>query len=123
MRATLVGVVALGLVVVACGDDGDAQSPATQAFCDSFEALDEEFGNVDPTGDAEAFARAVEALRDIEPPQEIADDYDLVVEGFEALSKIDLTDPDAVADFQERYEGAEDAFTTVERFVTEECGS
>jgi hypothetical protein len=60
-------------------------------------------------------------LRDLEPPDEIADEYETVLSGFEALSEIDITDQDAVAQVQEDLPEAEEAFNTVGDFVEREC--
>jgi hypothetical protein len=60
-------------------------------------------------------------LRDLDPPEEIADDYATVLDGFERLSEIDVTDQNAVAQVQEELPDAEQAFNTVGDFVQEKC--
>jgi hypothetical protein len=60
-------------------------------------------------------------LRDLDPPEEIADEYQTVLRGFEQLSEIDITDRAAVEEVQQNLPDAEEAFNTVGEFVEDEC--
>jgi hypothetical protein len=123
MRRFVAGVAVVGLLMAAgCGgdDDDSTSSEAIEEFCDGFNEVNEEFSNIDVT-DSSALEDALDMLRDLDPPEEIADEYDTVLEGFEKLSNIDLTDQDAVAEVQEDLPEAEEAFNTVGEFVEDEC--
>jgi hypothetical protein len=121
---------AIGLLVAAgCGGDdgGDGDSAegggggSTEDFCAGFNDINEQFADINPAEDPEALDDAVALLRDLDPPEEVADDYATVLEGFEALADIDVSDQDAVAELQEQFSGTEDAFTAVSEFVDREC--
>jgi hypothetical protein len=123
MRRFVAGVAVVGLLMAAgCGgdDDDSTSSEAIEEFCDGFNEVNEQFSNIDVT-DSSALEDALDMLRDLDPPEEIADEYDTVLEGFEKLSEIDLTDQDAVAQVQEDLPEAEEAFNTVGEFVEDEC--
>jgi hypothetical protein len=123
MRRAMAGIAAavalLGLSATACGDDGGS-SAAIEDFCAGFEDINERFEDVDLT-DPEALQEALDLMRQLDPPEAVADDYATVLEGFEALSNIDITDPAAVAEVEEQLPEAEEAFSAVGRFVDEEC--
>jgi hypothetical protein len=123
MGRIVAGVAVVGLLMAAgCGDDDDgASSEEIEQFCDGFDEINDEFADINPVTNPEALQEALEMLRDLEPPEEIADDYDMVLDGFEALSEIDLTDREAVARVQEELPAAEEAFNAVGAFVEEEC--
>ena len=133
VRRSIAGLAAVGLLVAAgCGGDdgGDGDSAetaegagggSTEDFCAGFNDINEQFADIDPAANPEALDEAVDLLRDLDPPEEVADDYAIVIEGFEALADIDVNDPDAVADLQEEFSGTEDAFTAVSEFVEREC--
>jgi hypothetical protein len=123
MRRFVAGVAVVGLLMAAgCGgdDDDSTSSEAIEEFCDGFNEVNEQFSNIDVT-DSSALEDALDMLRDLDPPEEIADEYETVLEGFEKLSEIDLTDQDAVAQVQEDLPEAEEAFNTVGEFVEDEC--
>lgn len=130
MRRSIAGLAAIGLLVAAgCGgdDSGDGDSAegggdgSTEDFCAGFNDINEQFADINPAEDPEALDEAVALLRDLDPPEEVADDYATVLEGFEALADIDVSDQDAVAELQEQFSGTEDAFTAVSEFVEREC--
>ena len=130
MRRYIGGLAAIGLLVAAgCGGDdgGDGDSAegggggSTEDFCAGFNDINEQFADIDPAANPEALDEAVDLLRDLDPPEDVADDYATGLEGFEALADIDVNDPDAVADLQEEFSGTEDAFTAVSEFVEREC--
>ena len=130
MRRYIGGWAAIGLLVAAgCGGDdgGDGDSAegggggSTEDFCAGLNDINEQFAEINPAEDPEALDEAVALLRDLDPPEEVADDYATVLEGFEALADIDVSDQDAVAELQEQFSGTEDAFTAVSEFVDREC--
>jgi hypothetical protein len=124
MGRFVAGLAVAGLLMAAgCGDDGggSASSEATDEFCDGFNEINDQFSDNNLVADPEALQEALDMLRDLEPPEEIADDYERVLEGFEALAEIDINDPEAVAQVQEDFADAEDAFNTVGDFVDREC--
>lgn len=119
----LLGVVAAPalLLAAACGDDGGGGGSA-EAFCDKMDALDERFENVDPT--SENFGEALVAVRELDPPAEIADDWAMMLDAFEQLSEIDFSDPEAMAAFEEEFDTDEyeQASERIDNFQNEECG-
>ena len=123
MGRFVAGVAVVGLLMAAgCGDDDDSTaSEATETFCDGFNEINDEFSDINPVADPGALEDALDMLRDLEPPEEIADEYERVLEGFEALTEIDITDPEEVAQVQEDFADAEEAFNTVGDFVEKEC--
>lgn len=122
MRRFLAGVAVVGLLMAAgCGGDDDStSSEAIDEFCDGFNDVNEQFSDINVT-DPGALDDALDMLRDLDPPEEIADEYEKVLEGFERLSEIDITDRNAVAEVQEELPEAEEAFNTVGEFVEDEC--
>jgi hypothetical protein len=75
-------------------------------------------------------AEATERLDDLEPPDEIADEFQAVVDftkdAAAAAEDVDLTDPDAAAELQEQFEGRqaelEEAGQKVDDFLADKCG-
>jgi Asp-tRNA(Asn)/Glu-tRNA(Gln) amidotransferase C subunit len=123
MRRLVAGVAVVGLLMAAgCGgdDDDSASSESIEAFCDGFNEVNEQFSNIDVT-DPDALEEALDMLRDLDPPEEIADEYQTVLNGFQRLSEIDITDQNEVAEVQEDLPDAEEAFNTVGQFVEDEC--
>jgi hypothetical protein len=125
MRRFVVGATVAALIAAGCGGDDDggggASSQATEEFCQGFNRINEQFSDINPVTHPEALREALDMLRDLDPPDEIADEYETVLEGFERLSKIDVTDQDAVAEVRKDLPRAEEAFNTVGDFVEEEC--
>jgi hypothetical protein len=123
MRRLVAGVAVAGLLMAAgCGgdDDDSTSSESIQQFCDGFNEVNERFSDIDVT-DAGALENALDMLRDLDPPQAIADEYQTVLDGFQRLSEIDITDQNEVAEVQEDLPDAEEAFNTVGQFVEDEC--
>ena len=122
MGRLVAGLAVVGLLMTAgCGDDdgGGASSEEIERFCDGFNEVNDEFANDNPVADPEALDEALDMLRDLEPPEEIADEFTAVLDGFEALSEIDITDPEAVSQVQEDL--PDEAFDAVGQFVEDEC--
>jgi hypothetical protein len=123
MRRLVAGVAVVGLLAAAgCGgdDDDSTSSESIEEFCDGFNEVNEQFSNIDVTDPGE-LENALDMLRDLDPPEEIADEYQTVLDGFQRLSEIDITDQDEVAEVQEDLPDAEEAFNTVGQFVEDEC--
>jgi Asp-tRNA(Asn)/Glu-tRNA(Gln) amidotransferase C subunit len=122
MQRFLAGVAVVGLLMAAgCGDDDDGGSnQATEEFCEGFNDVNEQFSDINVT-DTDALEEALDRLRDLDPPEEIADEYQTVLRGFEQLSEIDITDRAAVEEVQQNLPDAEEAFNTVGEFVEDEC--
>jgi hypothetical protein len=123
MRRLVAGVAVVGLLMAAgCGgdDDDSTSSESIEEFCDGFNEVNEQFSNIDVT-DPDALEEALDMLRDLDPPEEIADEYQTVLNGFQRLSEIDITDQNEVAEVQEDLPDAEEAFNTVGQFVEDEC--
>ena len=123
MRRLVAGVAVAGLLVAAgCGGDDDAgtSSESIEEFCDGFNEVNERFSNIDVTDPGE-LENALDMLRDLDPPEQIADEYQTVLDGFQRLSEIDITDQNEVAEVQEDLPDAEEAFNTVGQFVEDEC--
>ena len=124
MGRFVAGLAVVGLLMAAgCGGDdgGGASSEEIEQFCDGFNEINDKFSDINPVADPEALQEALDMLRDLEPPDEIADDYDTVLNGFEALAEIDITDPSAVEKVRADLPRAEEAFNTVGDFVDKEC--
>jgi hypothetical protein len=123
MRRFVAGLAVVGLLMAAgCGDDdGGASTKEIREFCDGFNEINDQFSDINPVADPEALDQALDMLRDLEPPAEIADEYETVLDGFEALSEIDINDPEEVAQVQEEFADAEEAFNAVGDFVEDEC--
>ena len=103
--------------LAACGDDDDSASSAD--FCDSAREIDESFAEIDDPTEAD-FGDIADTMGSIEPPAEIADDWDTMVDGFERLQDVDFSDPESFneADFAE----ADEASGRVVEYLEEECG-
>ena len=129
MRRTLIGLVVAGAILVAgCGGDDDddaggdnasgSNDPATESFCEDFRNYDRQF-NEDPEADEED---VVAAIRSLEPPDEIKDDFETLLDGLDRLQSVDTNDPEAQAALQEEMAQYTEASTNIQAFVDENCG-
>lgn len=105
--------------LVACGDDEEGLSP----FCDEVRATDEEFAEA---GDVAGFGAALGDL-DSEPPEEIAEDWTLVLDNWDELTEEDgagdvdgenLEEVEAMAD---RRQELETAWRAVSSYLSDVC--
>ena len=106
---------ALVLTAAACGDDDDGGADAG-SFCEQVEAP---FGGLnDPNADPD---ETVAALSDIDPPGEIADEWDMLVTSLEDLQS--LGEEEASEEVLERLSDPElqEAGESIEAYLTEEC--
>jgi hypothetical protein len=123
MRKMITALVAAGLLfTAACGGDDDDSADGGgggggggDEFCDRAVAL---FSDTDIDDE-----EAIEQLESLDPPDEIADDWQALVEGSQsaAAGELDATDPDA-AEFEEQYNQLIEATTNVYNYLGEECG-
>jgi hypothetical protein len=123
MRKMTTALVAAGLLfTAACGGDDDDSADGggggggdSGGFCDEAVAV---FNATDLDEDG------IEQLRSIEPPGEIADDWQTMVEGMEAANAgdLDVNDPEAAAEFEEQYADLMEATTSVSEYLSTECG-
>ena len=138
MRKTMTGFLAVGVLLLgACGGDDDDKAddgtktdeestdnpitgdgPAADTpFCQDVLELFNGSTNVD------AASEAIAAAREIEPPDELADDWDKWISGVAEMSSPDVTldpsDPAAAAAYQEVYEAAGNVFA----YIGTECGA
>jgi hypothetical protein len=105
------------VAAVGCGSgDGAGGDRATRAFCAEYADYQDRF-----RGGA-SYADVLEALRAIDPPAEIADDFSALARAVEAMTTVDTSDPAAVAAFQEGTStAAQEANTHILEYVASEC--
>jgi hypothetical protein len=127
MRRTLIGLVAAGALLVAgCGGDdgettsddgGSGETASASDFCAQFQGYDEEFDQNPDASEEEV----VEAIRSLNPPEEIADDYETLLQGLDALMGVDPSDPDAAAAAQDEMAQYQEASENIQAYVDENC--
>jgi len=114
----LAAVPALMVGFAACGDDDDS---AGGGFCDQAESLNETFDEIDdPT--SEQFGDALDRIRAMDPPEEIADDWNQLVTALDGLEDIDLENPDPEALAALDTDEMQQASDRVDEYMSEECG-
>lgn len=120
-RAGAAGVSAVAAIAVvvaaACGGgDGVGGDRATRAFCDEYADYQDRFSAGASYGDV------LEALRALDPPAEIADDFSALAGAVEAMTTVDTSDPAVVAEFQEETStAAQEANANILSYVAAEC--
>lgn len=150
MRKTIIAVASAALLsLAACGDDDspaaddasaddasadDTAAAASDDFCGQFEALQDRFDDLDVEaddafGDDSEFEAAIGELQDIDPPSEIADDWNTITDALSGFADIpaDLSDDEMLEEFMSRFgafdqEEMERASQNVENYVRDECG-
>ena len=149
-RAGVAGAAAV-VLLAACGGGGESatDSPATASpaessaaettatsgaedFCTQAAGIDERVDSAlsDLGGDElsvpDAFRQAAEEVRAIEAPGEIATDWEALAGGLDrigdALSNIDITDPESLATLEDVEGDLSTASTNVENYLRDECG-
>jgi hypothetical protein len=133
MRRTLICLLVAGAILVAgCGGDDDDDSgtgggnsddtssgdASVDSFCEDFRSYDEQFSEQNEPSDEEV----IEAIRSLDPPEEIADDFDTLIAGLDRLQSIDTNDPAAQEELQEEMSQYTEASTNIQTFVDENCG-
>ena len=150
-RAGVAGAAAVVLLAACGGDGGESatDSPATASpaessaaettaasgaedFCTQAAGIDERVDSAlsDLGGDEpsvpDAFRRAAEEVRAIDAPGEIATDWEALAGGLDrigdALSNIDITDPESLATLEDVEGDLSTASTNVENYLRDECG-
>jgi hypothetical protein len=139
----IVAVAALTAGAAACGDDdtagtGDTASP--ERFCAQMEAAEAAFDSLESEDfEPAVFETALETLRAINPPAEISDDWNRIIEALDEVTdlfgEIDLNDPSSFLaleedeDLMQRFEDLEAEFADLDEagdrvadYVRDECG-
>jgi hypothetical protein len=109
------------IVATACGggDDGDGAGGdrAARAFCAEYADYQDRFSA------GASYADVLEALRALDPPAAIGDDFSALARAVEAMTTVDTSDPAAVAEFQEETStAAQEANANILDYVASECG-
>jgi hypothetical protein len=135
MRRTLIGLVAVGaLVLGACGDDDDSASGDAAAsesggsgesgdggsngeFCSTIRDLMEASTSQDADPQA-----ARERVANLDPPAEIAGEWGQYMDLMQASAELDPNDPEAQAQYQEQVDATNDASLVVNDYLTNQCG-
>jgi hypothetical protein len=104
---------ALLLTAAACGDDDDSAG-SSGSFCEKAKQLDEEFAD-SGTDESPDMNAALAAFGELDPPAEIADEWDTMLGTIRDGDAFDPTDSEAVAEF-------EAASEKVNTYMEEECG-
>jgi hypothetical protein len=144
---------AASLLLTACGgsDDDNASAESSSettssASESSADAADSEFcteaagiqervtssfnAQTDPAALPQALQAAAEEVRQVEPPEEIADDWAALADGIDqiaaAIANVDVNDPNAAATFQQEIapmqQELEGASANVGTYLRDECG-
>lgn len=157
MRAG-VGVMLAVVLLTGCGGDdepGAAGSEATptleptedtstataEDFCADIETVKDRLENLenipdvaDPQAAVDTLEESVDALRSVDPPAEIAEDWSTVVGAFEdittSLRNLDTGDPAALAEqledlsaqMEKQSAAIEEAGTRIDQYLNDECG-
>jgi hypothetical protein len=109
--------------------------PADSQFCTEAAAIQDRVGSTlsdqsDPTAIPQALQEAATQIRAVEPPPEIAADWESLADGVDqiatAFGSLDFNDPNALATFQQQVGQLQaqlgTASTNVETYLREECG-
>ena len=125
-RLLAVAALVAAAALPACGGD---DASATEQFCEDYRSLEDDLADVD-IDDPEAATDLFDRLADLDPPDEIADEFRAVVElnqeVYSAGEDVDLLDPEAAAELQQqisdRAAELDEESRAVEGFLSEECG-
>jgi len=128
LRPSLIaGAVAGAVLLAACGGGGSS-SADVEDFCSEYKEVEDQLAQFDDS-DPDAVDALFDHIDDLDPPDEISDDFRAMTEFnrmvYSASQDVDLDDPDAAAEFQERFsEQAEDldeASGKVNDYLSEHC--
>ena len=136
MRRTLIGLVAVGtLVLGACGDGDDDSASGDAAAADSGDSSGSSGG-----GSSDEFCSTItdlmaastsenadpqaarERVANLEPPAEIADEWAQYMDLMQASAALDPDDPEAQAQYEEQVDATNEASLVVNEYLTNECG-
>lgn len=110
----LAAVPTLLLTAAACGGDDDDSAGSSGSFCEKARQLDEEFADSE-SDDGPDMEAALAAFSDLDPPAEIADEWDTMLGAIQGGDAFDPNDTEAMAEF-------EAASEKVNTYMEEECG-
>jgi hypothetical protein len=137
------------LLITACGGGSDdsassTTSPASSSaaetssaapqagseFCtkaaDFGNSINSSFDSNDPAQLTQGLQKAADGVRAIEPPAEIADDWNALADGLEKVSKTldgaDINDPKVAAQVQTDIQSLAEPSTHVQTYLQEQCG-
>jgi len=114
-----------------------SETPGADSFCAEVEATRDQLDSVvdgealvDPSAALDVVDDALDTMRSIDPPAEIAADWEAVrsfsEEMITSLDEIDVTDPAALEELgrelERNAEALEDAADRVDRYIEDECG-
>src|SRR5215218_5998981 len=153
MRSSLIARAATAtaavLLLSACGgsEDGDSAAETTASsssaaettsaapqadseFCtqaDDFgNSISSSFNSNDPAQLTQNLQDAADGVRAIEPPAEIADDWNALADGLEkvatTLDGADINDPEVAAEVQTDLQALQEPSTNVQTYLQEQCG-
>ncbi len=114
----LAAVPALLLAAAACGDDDDSAGGGA-SFCEDARALEANFSDAGAS-DADAFGDVIAAFNELDPPAEIAEDWETMLGSLETLSDAQIADPDSID--ENDFADAQAASERVTTYMEEECG-
>jgi hypothetical protein len=147
-----VSVTAAVLLLTACGGDSDSEDSAAETTAASTSAAEtsseapaggSEFcteaqesltnignslsGTEDPAEAEAQFQQAAQAIRDIEPPDEIADDWAALADGLEQLAgtvagATSNNDPEAAQQITQQLQELQASATSIATYLQQECG-
>lgn len=131
IRRPALALAGLAVVATACGGGGGGGS--AESFCDDAEGLNERFEALDDMDmpDASTFAEVRDALDELTPPDEIADDYNTVKDAISRFTEVfedfDPENPDMaileeLQGLEEEMGNLEAASANVEAYLNDECG-
>jgi protein subunit release factor A len=127
MRPSLIaGAAAAALVIASCNDGG---SDDVEAFCSEYQQVEEELSQLDQS-DADAVDAVFDRIDDLDPPDEIEDEFQTVTDFnrtlYAAGQEVDLDDPEAADQLQqevtERAEELDEVSDKVNDYLLESCG-
>lgn len=147
-RAHIAGAAAV-VLLAACGGGSDSDSTATDAaessaagttaesgqedFCTQAAGIDERVDSAlaglggDEASVPDAFRQLAEEFRAIDPPEEIAADWEAQARGLDeiadALAGFEINDPESVATLDEIGGNLSTAGTNVDNYLRDECGT
>ena len=106
-------------IAALCTDDAQITAEEGRAVTGRA-AIEERFAD-DPEAAADPEV-VLEAFEELDPPDEIADDFDAMLEASRNIADVDQSDPEAMADAQAEIESATEAQERVSAYLDEECG-
>lgn len=133
MRTTplFIGALALCSILLGCGGDDAADGTDTAggggdgsaaAFCERLDSLEAELdvadGDVPDEGQLEGL---VVALRELDPPAPIADDFAELLDAYDVLTRIEAGDEQAAADLDDQFQEFSEAGQRVDDWTSANC--